>query len=621
MIPKHFCPPRVWLLIGMSLAVTSASAGTEVCDGPAILISEIQGSGESPNLLGQTVTVQAVVIGDYQNDAPDQALDLQQLNGFYVQEEATDQDHNPATSEGLFVFEDGRPDTDVAEGDLVRVRGVVANAYNQTQLLHPQVLHCKAGEAIEPVPLTIPLPPHFSLEQVEGMLVSFAQPLTVSDTDRLIEFGEIKLSQGRLPVPTSVVPPGAAAQAQVTKNKKNQLILDDGRDGKHQRPFAFGLSATNVVRTGDTVTGLTGVLGYGFHRYRLRPTQKGVHFGGSNPRPEGPPVRRGKLRIAAFNTQNFFSTIDQNNAVCGPAEEGCRGADSEPELARQLNKLTAAISLVDADIVGLIELENNATGSLKLLTDALNQLDPNVDSYAYLNTGVLGRDVIKVGFLYRPARVSLKGRWAVLDSSAIKTYDANLNRPMLAQTFADRHGALTVAVAHWKSKSCSSAQGANARQSDGQACYNPVRTAAAQAAAAWLATDPTGSGDPDFLIMGDLNAYALETPVTTLVDAGYTDLVRKHSGSDSYSFEYRGEAGYLDHALANASLSSQVGFARFYPINADEPRAFDFNEEPLSEGQAKPESFFSSSPFRSSDHDPVIIDLNLQGAIHSDNFE
>lgn len=591
------------------------------CAAPATPISQIQGPDEIPNFLNDNVVIEGVVTGDYQNDTQTKSADLFQLNGFYVQEESTDQDTDETTSEGIFVFEGGKTRTDVSEGDLVRIRGTVTNAYGQTQLRRPTIKRCNSGVSIAATPMRLPLPDSFDLESVEGMLVRFDQPLTVSDTRRLVEFGELRLSSGRLPVPTSVVRPGKAARAQAAANRSNQIILDDGRDDRNNLPFAHGLSASKPVRTGETISGLTAILGYGFDHYRLRPTQQGFEFDDTNPRPRAPFARRGTLRIAAFNSQNFFSSIDRGKSNCGPEKERCRGADSAEELSRQLSKLAAAINLVDADIVGLIELENNAAASLEMLTDALNRSTPSAERYIYLNTGTLGRDVIKVGFLYRPARVALRGRWAVLDSDAARSYDSNLNRPMLAQTFVHREGALTIALGHWKSKSCSSAKDANANQNDGQACYNPVRTAAARAAAKWLLSDPTGSGDSDFMIMGDLNAYALETPITTLLDAGFTDLVRQHTGPLSYSYVYRGEAGYLDHALANASLADQVDHAGFFPINADELRVYDFNEERLNDDLSKPADFLTNSAFRSSDHDPVIVDVTLRASIHADDFE
>ncbi len=36
---------------------------------------------------------------------------------------------------------------------------------------------------------------------------------------------------------------------------------------------------------------------------------------------------------------------------------------------------------------------------------------------------------------------------------------------------------------------------------------------------------PTGSGDPDRLIVGDLNSYDHEDPIRTLREAGYTDQI------------------------------------------------------------------------------------------------
>ena len=84
---------------------------------------------------------------------------------------------------------------------------------------------------------------------------------------------------------------------------------------------------------------------------------------------------------------------------------------------------------------------------------------------------------------------------------------------------------LTVAVNHLKSKGSSCASIGDPDTGDGQGNCNLTRTKAAQALVDWLATDPTGSGDPDFLIIGDLNAYAMEDPITAIKAAGYTDLI------------------------------------------------------------------------------------------------
>ena len=132
-----------------------------------------------------------------------------------------------------------------------------------------------------------------------------------------------------------------------------------------------------------------------------------------------------------------------------------------------------------------------------------------------------------------------------------------------------------------------------------------TRTNAAAALADWLATDPTGSGDTDFLIIGDLNAYTKEDPLTAFVNAGFTNLI--DTGNDPYSFSFDAQAGALDHAVASASLVPQVAGVLEWHINADEPRLYDYN---LEHGR-DPALFDATTPYRASDHDPVVVGLDL----------
>ena len=133
-------------------------------------------------------------------------------------------------------------------------------------------------------------------------------------------------------------------------------------------------------------------------------------------------------------------------------------------------------------------------------------------------------------------------------------------------------------------------------------------------------TIATGSGDPDFLIIGDLNAYAMEDPITTLGSAGYTDLVNTFGGSSSYSFVFDGQLGYLDHALANGSLLPQVTGVNEWHINADEVNVLDYNDgvqdpaEASFERKSNALPIYEPNAFRSSDHDPVVVGLELQTA-------
>ena len=172
-------------------------------------------------------------------------------------------------------------------------------------------------------------------------------------------------------------------------------------------------------------------------------------------------------------------------------------------------------------------------------------------------------------------------------------------------------------VNHFKSKGPSGLEAGDATdpdsdQGDGQGFWNDTRTDAAAALAAWLAGDPTGVGDPDTLILGDLNAYAEEDPIRALEAAGFTDLAERFLGDDAYGFVFDGQRGQLDYALASRSLLGQVTGATEWHINADEADALDYN---LDFGR-DPAIFDGTVPFRASDHDPVLVGLDLMPALN-----
>ena len=80
-------------------------------------------------------------------------------------------------------------------------------------------------------------------------------------------------------------------------------------------------------------------------------------------------------------------------------------------------------------------------------------------------------------------------------------------------------------------------------------------------------------------------------------------------GLDAYSYVYNGEAGYLDHALASPDLQPDVVDVTEWHINADEPRVLDYNLEYKSAGQQV--SYYDPGPYRASDHDPLLVTLDL----------
>ena len=251
----------------------------------------------------------------------------------------------------------------------------------------------------------------------------------------------------------------------------------------------------------------------------------------------------------------------------------------------------------------------HSTESLEQIVTGLNT-KLGAGTYAYLDTGTIGDDGIKTGFLYMPATVSLRGSYALLDAGVDVRFNSSRNREALAQTFVQKSsgGALTIVANHLKSKGSNCNDEGDPNVGDGQGNCNITRTDAAAAIADWLATDPTTSGDPDFLIVGDLNAYIAEDPLTALKNAGFVNLIEAANGFDVYSFVFDGQSGALDHALASAGLVPQIVETVEWHINADEPPVLDYN---LEFGRG-PDLFDAESPYRVSDHDPIIIGIDLR---------
>lgn len=595
-----------------SFTTAGSSEGESCGPGTPTPIHSIQGSGLLSPMNGTTnIVIEGIVVGDYQ--------EATQFRGFHVQEEDADADSDPTTSEGIFVF-DNNFGVAVRAGDKVRVKGTVnefatGGTASLTQLTNiSSVTVCGGGNSVTPATVSLPVAGLSDWERFEGMLIRIPQTLTVTDNFTLGRFGEVGLSvNGRLRSPTHSAMPGAEAGALQDLNNRSRIILDDG-DGRpnidptvHPAP---GLSAANSLRLGATIGSLTGVLEQRFSNYRVQPVGP-IAFTDANPRPNAPASVGGRLKVASFNVLNYFNGNGQGGGFPTP-----RGADTAQEFTRQRDKIIRAITTIDAAIVGLIELEND-TGNNSAIRDLLNGLNAaaGAGTYSSINTGVVGTDEIRVALIFKPSLVAPVGAFKILNTSVDPQFLDTKNRPTLAQTFREISTGqkFTVAVNHFKSKGSGCEDIGDPDTGDGQGNCNVTRTRAAQALVNWLATDPTGSGDPDFLIVGDLNAHAKEDPITAIRDAGYTDLIRAFIGDDAYSFGFNGESSYLDHALASPSLKPQVTGAAEWHINADEPVVLDYNMEFKSPNQVN--TFYAATPFRSADHDPLIVGLNLSASI------
>ncbi|KUZ69281.1 endonuclease [Burkholderia ubonensis] len=596
-------PVSALLLLLPALAAAPALAATAApvsatCGGSATPIAEIQGPGGPSPLAGQNVSIEAVVTADFGG--------ADGFGGFFVQQADAQRRNQPGVSEGLFVY---APKARAKAGDLVHVTGKVEEKYGQTQLtLSGAIAVCANGQSVTPATLALPVDNVNAFAAYEGMLVRLPQKLNVTDNYELGRYGSVLLSNGRLRTPTSVVPP-AQAQSQIDANARNRLVLDDGSNKQNPASIPYpapGLSAANTLRAGYTVSNVEGVLEMRYGAWRVQPVPGAAapaFDARANPRTAAPARdRHANLRVASFNVLNYFNGDGLGGGFDDP---GNRGAKTYQEFLRQDAKIVSALKALDADVIGLMEIQNNGYGELS----AVRQLAAKLGSHWRVvdpGTARLGGDAIAVALIYDSSKVEPVGRAATL---AID----DKNRQPLAQTFRRIGGkhALTVAVNHLKSKNCPDAASDDLDQGDGQGCWNATRTRAAAKLADWLAGTPTGASSQGVLLIGDFNSYTHEDPIRLLESRGYRNLVSRWIGANAYSYVYNGEAGYLDHAFASLPLAAHVKAVHEWHINADEPVALQYTLAYKSAEQQR--AYYAPDAYRSSDHDPVLVDIALPG--------
>jgi len=588
-------------------------------------ISSVQGAGLSTPIAGTVVTVEGIVVGDFQGNAAGA-----QLGGFYVQEQDGEHDADSATSEGIFVFNS----TPVSPGDVVVVTGRAGEFGGQTQLSSATVTVTAAGAAVTPTAVALPVTATTDFERFEGMLVSFSQDLYISEYFNFDRFGEIVLTTARQFQPTQVAEPGSAeASAIASANVLSRITLDDGRSSQNPNPAlhpdggVFDLS--NTFRGGDILQGVTGILGEGFGLYRIQPTQGATHVV-ANPRPTAPNPIAGTVRVASSNVLNFFTTLDLGPDICGPTGNlECRGADTAEEYERQLAKLVAGIIALDADIVGIQEIENDIRtedgsrmhDAILTLVEELNAVE-GPGTWAWIGElDHYNNYPVRNEMIYKPASVVPVGAPETIADDAFDTPRPlpgpagiePVGRPPVAQTFrraitsGGSRQPFTVVTNHFKSKGSGCESIGDPDLSDGQGACNLTRVAQSEALLAFIADlEQDSSG---VLVIGDLNSYAKEDPIDTLVAGGLTDLVARFD-ANAYTFVFDGQLGTLDHALATQSMLNRVTGLTIFHNNADEPDLLDYDTTFKLPAQ---DALYEPLPYRVSDHDPIVIGLTFGG--------
>ncbi|MGO4807422.1 ExeM/NucH family extracellular endonuclease [Arthrobacter sp. 2MCAF15] len=604
-------------------------------------IAEIQGNGAASPLAGSSVTTRGRVTATFPTGG---------FAGYYIQTPGTGGDLTPANhaaSDAVFVYSPSTVDS-VRIGDYVELTGAVSEFFGMTQLNVAAAADLKklteAAPEVKATGFALPADEAFR-ESLEGMLLTPQGPVTVADNFSLNQYGEIGLAGGTtaLEQPTAVAPFGSAEYtATAAANAARGIKLDDGattnflKDSATKAQVLPYLGTADPVRVGSPVTFKTNVvLSYANNAWKFQPltqltaanadTVQPARFGAT--RADAPTAVGGNLKLASFNVLNYFPTTGDQIPGCTfypdrdgnpiTVKGGCdvRGAANAENLKRQQDKIVAAISKSGADVVTLMEVENSAQfgktrdDALAKLVDALNIATPGIWDYVRTPANappLADEDMIRTAFIFKKAAAEPVGE-SIIHNDTVAF--ASARKPM-AQVFkpvgaSDDKKFIAIAN-HFKSK------GSAATPDDtdkGQGASNLARTAQAKSLLAFSDELQKSKGTDKVFLIGDFNSYAKEDPLNVLTGAGYVnqdEKAKNADGSAKHSYLFGGLVGSLDHILASPAANAAVTGADIWNINSVESVALEY-----SRYNNNVTDYYAADQFRASDHDPVVVGLNL----------
>jgi 5'-nucleotidase len=604
-------------------------------DPVALSIAEIQGTGTASPVAGQLVTTTGVVTAHYATGG---------FAGYVLQTPGTGGSVDPSArtaSDAVFVY---APQSvgEVALGDTVAVTGEVSEFNGLTEVTVAPGGVERLPDAPAPAPLAIEWPAtDEERERLESMLVSFDESFTVTNTFATNQYGEVGLARGDGPLlqPTDVARPGTAEAAAVAaENTARRVTLDDGASINFLSGASSGLTPAYVSLTEPVVVGgqatLTApvIVDWRNNAWKLNPVtpltgdgsgDDGVVFSGG--REAAPAEVGGDLSIASFNVLNFFTTLGTEDASCVAfadrtgdgltVREGCdqRGAWDDGDLQRQRDKLVSAINQLDAEVVGLMEIENSARlgeapdEATASLVAALNAAAGSA-KWAYVPSSTelpdpASQDVITNAIIYQPAAATPVGPSRALGTQSGDDQAFGNAREPIAQVFRPAAGGerLLFVVNHFKSKGSPGPWPGDVDSGDGQGASNESRVRQATALRDWVSEI---RGDvTSVALVGDFNAYGQEDPLQVLYDAGYQD-AEEALDIEGSSYSFQGLSGSLDHILLSEDALARATGGDIWNINSGESVALEY-----SRYNQHGTLFFAPDPYRSSDHDPVVVGL------------
>ena len=277
-----------------------------------------------------------------------------------------------------------------------------------------------------------------------------------------------------------------------------------------------------------------------------------------------------RLLVCGFNLENYYMTL------------GSMGADSYSEHQDQRAKISKALKRINADIYGLVELQQGN----EAVEEIVNDLNANLPgrNYKYFTDASSGT-LQKVEFVYDANKVE-----PISNKPAETNVEVQNRKKMMCFRELATGERFIYSINHFKAMNTG---GADRRKNEAIAVmelynsYNSNRSVR----------------DKDLLIMGDLNCYAFTEPIKQFTNRGMIDLHRAFHADSSYSYMYSGMASYIDHAFVNPTLYSQITGMSAYHINSDEDDKYTYDKSS------------DNSMFRCSDHDPVLVGLKLDSTL------
>ncbi len=401
------------------------------------------------------------------------------------------------------------------------------------------------------------------LSQYRGQTITFTTPFYVCNN-----YNSLVISPRRTFVPTNQAYPESPDYYDILSANSNGQITLTNVSGEHR----LGERIENLTVYVSSTSSVKAVGTPNFVGNTRADLQKGY--------PSVDMVGEHTLLVCAFNLEYYL--VENIGGSMGP--------ENKTESNRQHAKIMDALTHINADIYGFVEIEQGQAA----LTKLANALTAKTGKpYSFINDGGSSYGTYtKSAYVYCTQTVEPYGNMQHNNEEVV-------NRKKM-QAFVEKATGekFIFSLNHFKAKS-GTGYGDNADQGDGQGVFNATRVKEAKSVLSQYESNKNYYQDDDILIMGDLNAYGKEDPILELLEGGMTDLHRYFHADSSYSYVFRGQAGYLDHALVNETMLTQITGMQAYHINSDEKDSYTYDKSN------------DQTMFRSSDHDPILVGLAL----------